>query len=213
MNLSPSQRLFGAFCCGLIYTAALVWAEGYSSLNLIIGNLAHMSLHMAGLVLAMLVDGIARKRPAFEKHIKGVGALLSLVLLAVMAGVSLWKLALGAYSDHDAELLSQSTQSLLLAGVAALGLVMHLMGFWLLRGGKEECVNVRGAYIHLRFDLGLTAFTLVAGVLMYTLGWAMLDQYLWLLIVVLVLYSFWEVVKHVRASWQSGEAHHHHHHH
>ena len=218
MTMSPSLRLSGAFVCGLVYTVVLLAASGVSSLNLILGTLVHMSVHMAGLFVALAVDVLAQRAVRGKQRIKAVGAGVNSIIfgaIAVLALVALWQ---GHFHDHEASMLLghdahqddlvMSSQLLMLVGI--LGMALHLLSFWLLRGGKEECVNVRGAYIHIRFDLMLTGLTLASGVLMY-FGLGDLDEQLFWPIVALVLYSFYEVAKHVRAAWNSKESHDHHH--
>lgn len=221
--MTPSQRLWGATVCGVIYTAALLWATGLSSLSLLVGNLAHMMIHMVGLMLALLVDVVAQRLPQKEKRVKAVGAFINVMALVVIAGVALWQIVRGDYHDHEAEVLLGGTPhvhhltdtlttnpSLLVFGVAAFGLILHLVSFVLLRGGRRECVNVHGAYTHLRFDLVLTVFTLVAGYLMYAYDLHWLDRALAPVIVLLVMYSLFEVGRHAYTSVASAGHHHHH---
>lgn len=225
--LLPSQRLWGATLCGLIYTAALLWVYGSTSLNLVVGNLAHMGIHMTGLMLALLVDVIAQQVPKKHKKVKAFGAVLNAIALAVIAGVALWQIAVGAYHHHDMDLFTGTDPhhhaeasltaplggidpSLLLTYVALLGLVLHLISFVILRGGRHDCVNVRGAYIHLRFDVALTLLTAVTGYLMHAYSLQWLDRALGPAIVLLVLYSVLEVGRHAYASYTSADTHHHH---
>lgn len=225
--LTPSQRLWGAAVCGVIYTLALLWATGVYSLSLLWGNLAHMAIHMVGLLLALLVDIVAQRLPEKEKRVKALGAFISVMVLVVIAGGALWQIAQGEFHDHETEVLLGSTEvhqhfaphlaerlaempSLLVVGVASFGLLLHLVSFFLLRGGRRTCVNVHAAYVHLRFDLVLTLFTLVAGALMYAYSLPWLDRAVIPLIVLLVVFSLFEVGGHAYKSVKSAGHHHHH---
>jgi Co/Zn/Cd efflux system component len=234
MVMQPSQRLLLAAICGSIYTLALLWASGITDLNLVVGNLAHMAIHMTGLILALVVDLLARRVPHKHNKVKAYGAILNSAVLTAIAGVALWQIAQGVYHNHDlAQLLrpevveTQHQQrphfaphlqelheapepGLVLTYVALLGLVMHLVSFWVLRQGRQVCVNVRGAYVHLRFDIALTALTALTGYLMHTYSLAWLDAALGPVIALLVIYSLFEVGRHAYASVTSAESHHHH---
>jgi len=233
--MQPSQRLMLAAVCGSIYTLALLWASGVTSLNLVVGNLAHMGIHMTGLILALLVDMLAQRSPHRHKKVKAIGAVLNSIVLTAIAAVALWQIAQGVYHNHDlAPLLGHEVvevhhedapnfaphldehhheehePGLVLTYVALLGLMMHLASFWVLRQGRLSCVNVRGAYIHLRFDIALTAMTAMTGYLMHVYGLGWLDAALGPVIALLVIYSLFEVGRHAYNSYTSAETHHHH---
>lgn len=232
--MQPSQRLALAAVCGSIYTLALLWASGVTSLNLVVGNLAHMGIHMTGLILALIVDTLAQRNPHRHKKVKAIGAVLNSIVLTAIAAVALWQIGQGVYHNHDlapllghdvveahhehtpnfaphlTEHLEEPEPGLVLTYVALLGLMMHLLSFWVLRQGRQACVNVRGAYIHLRFDIALTALTALTGYLMHAHGLGWLDTALGPVIALLVIYSLFEVGRHAYNSYTSADTHHHH---
>ncbi|MFB6239990.1 MAG: cation diffusion facilitator family transporter, partial [Gemmatimonadota bacterium] len=79
--------------------------------------------------------------------------------------------------------------------VAAGGLVVNGIAMWLLHGGKDESLNVRGAWLHVLCDTLGSIGVIVGGVLVWTLGWRWADPVAGALIGVLILYSSWELLQ------------------
>jgi len=79
--------------------------------------------------------------------------------------------------------------------VAAGGLVVNLAGLWILHGGKEESLNVRGAWLHVLTDALGSVQAIVAGLLIWQLGWYWADPVASIAIALLVAYSGWGLLK------------------
>jgi cobalt-zinc-cadmium efflux system protein len=82
-----------------------------------------------------------------------------------------------------------------MVGVAAGGLVVNLLGLWILRGGREESLNVRGAWLHVLADTLGSVQAIVAGILITTLGWYWVDPVASVLIAMLVVISAWSLLR------------------
>ena len=215
--LTPAARLWAALAAGLAYTLVLLVATGEYQLNLLLGNLAHMGIHMTGLVLALVIECTAhqlaygrRQQPRLATQIKAYGALLNVVVLVMIAATAVWQLWAGqggeapvAGAEHahpEVHHLPHLGEGEAVVMTAAFGLLMHLISFVVLRGGRHQCVNVHGAYVHIRFDVVLTVLTALVGVLMATTHLPHLDQALAPLMVLLVVYSLYEVARHALVS-------------
>jgi cobalt-zinc-cadmium efflux system protein len=75
--------------------------------------------------------------------------------------------------------------------VAALGLVVNVAAFLVLRGGDRENLNLRGATLHVMGDLlGSLGAILAAGVILLT-GWTPVDPILSVLVAPLILRGAW----------------------
>ncbi len=79
--------------------------------------------------------------------------------------------------------------------VAAGGLVVNLAGLWILHGGKEESLNVRGAWLHVLTDALGSVQAIVAGLLIWQLDWHWADPVASIAIALLVAYSGWGLLK------------------
>jgi cobalt-zinc-cadmium efflux system protein len=89
----------------------------------------------------------------------------------------------------------QPADGRLMIGVAAAAIVINLaIGLWLQKGSKDD-LNIRSAYLHMMGD-ALSAFgVVIAGVLVTTLGLALADPIVSLLIAGLILYSSYGVLR------------------
>ena len=85
----------------------------------------------------------------------------------------------------------------LMLAVAVVGAVANTIGLLILRGGKDESLNLRGAYLEVLGDLlGSVAVVVAALVIMLT-GWTRADSIASLAIVVLILPRAWSLLRDV----------------
>jgi cobalt-zinc-cadmium efflux system protein len=83
----------------------------------------------------------------------------------------------------------------LVAGVAAGGLAVNLVGLWALRSGRLESLNVRAAWLHVLTDALGSLQALAAGLLIWAFEWHWADPLASVLIALLVLWSSWSVLR------------------
>jgi len=79
--------------------------------------------------------------------------------------------------------------------IAALGLVVNLLAFYLLHGAGHENLNVRAALLHVLGDLLGSVAAITAAVVILGTGWMPIDPILSVFVAVLILRSAWMVVK------------------
>lgn len=79
--------------------------------------------------------------------------------------------------------------------IAAGGLLVNLAGVAILHGGKDESLNVRGAWLHVLADTLGSLQALVAGILIWQLDWNWADPLASVLISVLILWSAWALLR------------------
>jgi cobalt-zinc-cadmium efflux system protein len=79
--------------------------------------------------------------------------------------------------------------------VASGGLVVNLVGLWLLHGGREENLNAKGAWLHVMTDTLGSVQAVVAGGLIVAFGWNWLDPLVSVLIGILVIFSSWALMR------------------
>jgi cobalt-zinc-cadmium efflux system protein len=78
--------------------------------------------------------------------------------------------------------------------IAALGLLVNVVAFALLRGADRENLNIRGAAIHVLGDLLGSVAALIAGAVIIFTGWTPIDPLLSLVVAVIIVRSGWRVV-------------------
>lgn len=165
------------------------WLSGSLAL---LADAGHMLADAGALLVALFAVRIGR-RPATASHTFGYRR--AEVLAAVANGAAL--IAISAYIVFEAvQRLGSETaiDAPLMLGVAAGGLLVNLIGLWLLHGGESSNLNVRGAWLHVLADALGSAGAIVAGALVWALGWTWADSVASLAIASLVVYSAWRLL-------------------
>ena len=79
--------------------------------------------------------------------------------------------------------------------VAAIGIVVNAGSAWLFHKGGKEDLNFKGAYLHLAYDALISAGVVVAAFAMYMTGWLWLDGLVGLLIVAVIVWGTWGLLR------------------
>jgi cobalt-zinc-cadmium efflux system protein len=181
----------------LVLTAAFMVVEVVG--GLLAGSLAlladagHMFTDVGALALSLWAIRLAR-RPANAAKTYGyvrleiLAALVNGATLLVMSGFIAWE----AWARLREP---QPVDGPLLMAVAAAGLVVNLVGAWLLHAHAGESLNVRGAYLHVLGDLLGSVGALIAGVIVWGTGWAAADPIASVVIALLILGGAWRLVR------------------
>jgi cobalt-zinc-cadmium efflux system protein len=159
----------------------------------LIADAAHMLTDTVSLAMAWVAFRIT-DRPADERRTFGYHRFP--VLAAFVNGITL--IAVVAWIAFEAvQRLLEPTPVLggTMAVIAAAGLLVNCVAFWILHGGTRENLNVRGAALHVLGDLlGSVAALVAAGVILLT-GWTPIDPLLSLLVAAIVLRGGWSLVR------------------
>lgn len=195
-NLSATSRNARALkiTFALTFTYFLVEVAGgvlTGSLALL-ADAAHMLTDVGGLALALFAAWMARK-PATATRSYGyyrVEILAALVNAVVLFGISFYIL----YEAYRRFRDPPSVASGPMLAVAALGLVVNLIGIWNLRRGSGESLNMQGAYLEVVSDLLGSIGVLIAGVIMLTTGWYYADPLFSVFIGLFILPRTWSLM-------------------
>jgi len=187
------RRLLLALCLALAYAVIeLVGGLWTGSLALLADSL-HMVSDVAALALSMLAVWMA-SRPASSR--RTFGNCRAEILAALANGLALGVVAV-FISVHAVERFLEPTEvaGKGVVGVAIGGLVINLLGLWILEGGRSESLNVRGAFLHVLSDTLASVGVILAGAGVWLLGWLWLDPAVSMVVSVLVLFSAWSLVR------------------
>lgn len=181
----------------LVLVTAYMLAEvvgGFLANSLaLLADAGHMLSDAAALALALFAIWFA-KRPATARHTYGyyraeiLAALVnagSLIAIAIFIFVE----AVGRFREPEV------VQGGIMMGVSTGGLVVNLIGLWTLHRGREENLNVRGAWLHVLSDALGSVQAIVAGALILAFGWTWVDPAASMLIGALVVYSSWSLMR------------------
>jgi cobalt-zinc-cadmium efflux system protein len=79
--------------------------------------------------------------------------------------------------------------------VAAAGVVVNGATAMLFLAGRKQDVNVRGAYLHMLADAGVSAAVIVAGAAIWLTSWQWIDPAISVAVVLLILWGTWGLLK------------------
>lgn len=140
----------------------------------LISDAGHMATDALGLGMALAAVIAASRAHSVGSRTFGLyrleilAALANALLLAGVAGYVLFE-AFDRLGDPP----EISTGPVLIA--ASIGLVVNLLGWWLLREGASESINVEGAFLEVVADLWGSLGVLVAALIVRTTGWLQAD--------------------------------------
>lgn len=186
-----------AFVIAIALNTAFVvveFAYGFiANSTALMADAGHNLSDVLGLALAAGASILARKA-ANERYTYG---LRSSSILAALANAVLLLLACGAIAWESIHRFSQPpvVAGLTVTSVALIGVVVNGFSAWLFAKGSKNDLNVRGAYLHMAADAGVSAGVVIAGISMVFTDWYWLDPAVSLLIVTVVVAATWELLR------------------
>jgi cobalt-zinc-cadmium efflux system protein len=186
-----------AFAIGVMLNAIFVAIEaGYGvaagSLALI-ADAGHNLSDVLSLLLAWGA-GLLATKAATEKRTYGfrkltiMASLASAILLLVALGGITWE-AIGRFFDP------KPVEGMTVIAVAAIGVVINTITALLFVSGQKHDLNIRGAFLHMAADAGVSLGVVVAGIIIMVTGWLFVDPLISLLIVAVILAGTWSLLR------------------
>jgi cobalt-zinc-cadmium efflux system protein len=188
---------------GKAFAIAIALNSGFVVAEIVYGLIANSTALLAdaghnlsdvlGLLLAWGATLLAKRAPSrrFTYGLRSssiLAALANAMLLMVACGAIAWE-AIHRFVEP------RSVPALTVVCVAAVGIVVNGLSAWLFaRGGKHD-LNVRGAYLHLAIDAAVSFGVVLAGLLMLTTGWSWPDPVISLIIIVVIVFGTWELLR------------------
>ena len=182
-----------AFAAGVFLNTALVATQvvfGLLSHSLaLVADAGHNFADVLGLALALWASRLAKSAPT-ERRTYGLGgasilaALANAVFLLVTMGAVAWEAILRFGKPAE-------VHGYTVIWVAALGIVVNGVSAALFYSGRKGDLNVRGAFLHLAGDAGISLGVVAAGVAISLTGKHWIDPAATLLITGLIIYSTW----------------------
>lgn len=189
---SPAD--FGsAFAIGIAINLAYVVGE--AGFGLATGSMAlladagHNLSDVLGLAVAWAGLRLAM-RPASTRYTYG---LKRSGILAALANAIFLFIACGAIAlEAGRRLLDpQPVPGGVVMAVAGIGILVNGFTAWLFARGRKGDVNIRGAYLHMLADAGISAAVVVSGLVMLKTGASWIDPALSLVVVAVIVRGTW----------------------
>jgi cobalt-zinc-cadmium efflux system protein len=189
---------FGAaFAIGASLNTAFVVAElifGYAANSLaLISDAVHNLSDVIALLLAWGAVWLAQKQPT-QRHTYGYRRAS---ILAALFNAGLLLVAVGGIVVEAVNRLYAPAP---VAGwtvvmVAALGVAINGFTALLFMRGRHGDLNIRGAYLHMAADAGVSLGVVVAALIIMLTGWLWLDPAISLVIAAVVFWSGWGLAR------------------
>lgn len=187
------RRLWWALIINLVFLIVEVIGGILTHSLALLADAGHMLTDVGALGLALLMAHIA-KRPATPERTFGLlraevlGAFVNGATLVLIVGLIFWEAwkRLGQTQTIDGPFMLL---------VAFLGLLANIVSAIILAKGREENVNVQGAFLHMIADALGSVGAIVAGLVIWTTGWLPIDAIASIVIGLLILWSSWGFLK------------------
>ena len=186
-----------AFAAGVTLNTLFVAAElvfGYAASSLaLVSDAVHNFSDVIALLLAWGAAWLAGKRPT-QRHTYGYRRAS---ILAALFNAGMLLIAVGGIA---VEAINRLQEPAPVAGwtvvvVAALGIVVNGGTALLFMRGRHGDLNIRGAYLHMLADAGVSFGVVVAAFVIMMTGWLWIDPAISLCIAAVVLVSGWGLAR------------------
>ncbi len=195
-HADPSRR-DAAFAIGVGLNTALV--AGQIAFGLLAGSLAliadagHNLGDVLGLALAWWAATLSRRPPTARRtYGYGRGSILASLANAAILLVGVGAIALEAIRRLIAP---GPVAGLTMMWVALAAIAVNGATALLFMRGRERDLNIRGAFVHMAADAGVSFGVVVAAVLIHFTGWVRLDPMMGLVISAVIVASSWSLLR------------------
>lgn len=182
-----------AFALGVILNTGYALAEAgagwwFHSVALL-ADAGHNLTDVAALLLSWGAFYLST-RPPSPRHTYGRQRLT--ILASLISGVLLFGAVIViAWEAWHRLGQPQVPMSFAMVTVALIGVGVNIGTAWLFHSGSQHDLNLRGAWLHMLADAGVSAAVVVAGVVIHFTAWLWLDPILAMLIAVVILLATW----------------------
>ncbi len=159
----------------------------------LIADAGHMLSDAGALALSLFAIWISQRPPTARRT---YGYQRTEILAALANGATLAAISIlifvQAYHRFAAP---PEVQGRLMMAIAGGGLAINVVGLWILNSGRQDNLNVRGAWLHVLTDALGSVGAILGGLLIWAFGWFWADPAVSILIGILVIYSSWALLK------------------
>ncbi|MCA9042012.1 MAG: cation transporter [Planctomycetaceae bacterium] len=196
-GIGCSQRYNRAFALGMLLNIIYIVIEAIygvwtGSLSLL-ADAGHNLSDVFGLGLAWSAFYLSNLKPT-DRHTYGWGAstilaalLNSLILIAALGGIC-WE-AITRFGSP------QEIPGMTIIVVASIGVVINTLTALLFMRDRHEDLNIKGAYLHMAADAGVSVGVVLGGLAIYLWQVNWIDPVLSLLIAVIIFIGTWGLLK------------------
>src|SRR5690606_3205203 len=165
----------------------------FANSTALLSDAAHNLSDVLGLALAGGAAWLAQRQAGAQRtygYAKAtvLAALANALVLVIACGGILWEATSRFFRPAQ-------TQPLFVMAVAAIGVLINGATAMLFLAGRKHDVNVRGAYLHMMADAGVSAAVIVAGAAIWLSGANWIDPAISVAVVLLILWGTWGLLR------------------
>ena len=183
-QVQPNKAFFWGILLNLIYIIAEVaFGIGIGSVALVADAIHNMS-DVLGLGLAWFAEWLSNRHPTVQRTY----GYKSSSILAALANAAF------------VEAITRLSQNAPVEGgwmmvVAGAGILVNGATAILFHSGSQHDLNIRGAFMHMAADAGVSLGVVLAGGLILLTGWEWLDPVMSILVAIVVLIGTWDLLR------------------
>jgi cobalt-zinc-cadmium efflux system protein len=191
------QNFNFAFMVGISLNFIFVVIEatyGYLSNSLALtADAGHNLSDVAGLLVAWGAIWLTSKKPT-SRYTFGLrkssilSALFNALLLMIAIGIIIWE---ALHRLWNPSLVDHKTMII----VASIGIFINSITALLFFKGKDEDINISGAYLHMAADALISLGVVISGVIISYTSWYWLDPLVSIIISFVIIYGTWDLLK------------------
>lgn len=190
----PSDKRYTiAIALNLGFVIIEAAAGFFANSTALLSDAAHNLSDVLGLALAGGAAWLAQRQAGAQRtygYAKAtvLAALANALVLVIACGGILWEATSRFFRPEE-------TQPLFVMAVAAIGVLINGATAMLFLAGRKHDVNVRGAYLHMLADAGVSAAVIVAGAAIWLSGANWIDPAISVAVVLLILWGTWGLLR------------------
>ena len=194
---APAQNFNKAFGFGIILNIIYIVVEVVYGVIInsmaLLADAGHNFSDVLGLLLAWGAAYLA-KTATTEKRTYG---LRKSTILAALFNAIILMIAVGAISIEAVRKIihPEPVQGSTMMIVAGIGFVINAITALLFMKGREKDINIKGAFLHMAADAGVSLGVVLAGLVIFYANWLWIDPAISLVIVVVITIGTWSLLK------------------
>lgn len=194
---SAFQHKSKAFKLGISLNLIFIIVEAFagftaSSLALL-ADAGHNLSDVLGLLISWFALWLSQKKPTKQRTY----GYKSSSILAALANAVILLIAVGGIIVEAIQRWAepQPVSDWTVIIVAAVGVVINGLTAWLFLSDQKNDLNIRGAFLHMAADTGVSVGVVIAGFIALATGWQQLDAIVSLIIAVIILVGTWSLLR------------------
>lgn len=193
-HTSNKKALLGSFLLISAFLVVEVIGGIITNSLTLLSDAGHMLSDAASLGLSYFAVKLGERKGTQEKT---YGYKRFEIIAAALNGITLIVVSVLIFYEAFHRLFApQEVQSSGMLLISLIGLVVNIIAFWMLmKGDKDENLNVRSAFLHVLGDMLGSVGAIVAALLIMFFGWGIADPLASVIVSALILISAFRVTK------------------